>query len=92
VASGFRDQSIDDKRVIVCDVGSNPLILDRELKIDVARPFRRWTATPTNSELWTYVNDVRTFAIGNSSQEKLQRLQCLWEKSPAPQKILGETA
>ena len=50
-ASRFRNGSPQEKRLIVGILGSNPRLRDRELKIDAAKPFRRWSKTTTIGDL-----------------------------------------
>jgi site-specific DNA recombinase len=78
-ASRFRTGTPDEKRLILQIVGSNPKLQDRELKIDVAKPFRRWSETSTSSDLRAFVHDVRTFATDPDSEERLKNLRLLME-------------
>ena len=74
-ASRFRVGSPSEKRMILGILGSNPRLQDRELKIDAAKPFRRWSATATSVELRAFLHDVRTFSALPESREKLERLR-----------------
>ncbi|MGH9363621.1 MAG: recombinase family protein, partial [Thermoanaerobaculia bacterium] len=47
-ASRFQDGTPEEKRVIVEILGSNPRLRDRELRIDTAKPFRRWSSSSTS--------------------------------------------
>jgi len=49
-------------------VGSNFVLIDKKLNIDARKPFRRWSGTPTNSELCAWLEDIRTF-VTEQSQE-----------------------
>jgi hypothetical protein len=56
----FRDGDDETKRLILEITGSNPLLKDRELKIDARFPFRKWSRKRPFTELCTVVNDIRT--------------------------------
>jgi len=61
--------------LIVGILGSNPRLRDRELKIDAAKPFRRWSKTTTIGDLRAFVHDVRTFAVDETSEKKLENVR-----------------
>ncbi|MEK7630488.1 MAG: recombinase family protein [Patescibacteria group bacterium] len=42
------------KRLVLETVGSNPTLRDRKLLLEAKKPFRRWSKTPSNSELWCH--------------------------------------
>lgn len=73
----FRAGTPEQKRLILQIVGSNPRLRDRELKIDAAKPFRRWSTAPTSGELRAFLREVRTFCADPSSREKLEKLRLL---------------
>jgi hypothetical protein len=81
-ASRFREGTPEGKRVIVEILGSNPRLRDRELKIDAAKPFRRWSQTPTNTDLRAFLHEVRTFAALAESGEMVERLRRVLEGGP----------
>lgn len=59
-------------RLIVATAGSNPMVKDRILSIEARKPLRTWGDAPTVPELWTQVDDVRTFLQTNDPE--FQRL------------------
>ncbi len=73
-ASRFRAGTPDEKRVIVEILGSNPRLQDRELRIDAAKPFRRWSTSPTSGDLRAFVHDVRTFVADPNVKKKLGKI------------------
>jgi len=66
-------------------LGSNPRLRDRELKIDAAKPFRRWSKTTTIGDLRAFVHDVRTFVTDEGSERKLENIRELMEADHARQ-------
>ena len=56
----FREGDDEVRRLILEITGSNPLLKDRELKIDARFPFRKWSRKRPFSQLCTVVNDIRT--------------------------------
>jgi DNA invertase Pin-like site-specific DNA recombinase len=74
-ASRFQAGSQQEKRFIVQILGSNPRLQDRELKIDVAKPFRRWSETTTISDLRAFLQEVRTFLDDPESEKKLSDIR-----------------
>ncbi len=78
-ASRFTAGTPDQKRLILQILGSNPRLRDRELKIDAAKPFRRWSTAPTSGELRAFLHDVRTFLTDAESGEKLGKIRQLME-------------
>ncbi len=85
-ASRFRAGAPHEKRIILGILGSNPRLRDRELKIDVAKPFRRWSETPTSIDLRAFVHDVRTFLAGRESRKILENVRQFMEMDQAKQK------
>jgi hypothetical protein len=63
--------------LIVGILGSNPRLRDRELKIDAAKPFRRWSKTTTIGDLRAFVHDVRTFVTDPESEKKIENMHLL---------------
>ncbi len=61
--SRFERAEPREKRLIVETVGSNPRLRDRTVLLEANKPFRRWSKQPSNSEMWRYVEDVRTLAL-----------------------------
>lgn len=78
-ASRFRTGTPHEKRFILQILGSNPRLRDRELKIDVAKPFRHWSKTPDSSDLRAFLHEVRTFLTEPESQEKLENVRQVME-------------
>jgi site-specific DNA recombinase len=76
-ASRFRSGTPEEKRLIFQILGSNPRLLDRELKIDAAKPFRRWSSSATSVDLRAFVHEVRTFVADPYSGKKLEKLRSL---------------
>lgn len=58
--SRFREGKPAVQRLILQAVGSNPVLRDRIVSIGATKPFRRWSPTPSVSEMWRFVRDVRT--------------------------------
>jgi site-specific DNA recombinase len=86
LVSSFKNGDIQKKRLIVNAVGSNFVLKDRELNIDVRKPFRRWSNSSTFSEMRAFVRDIRTFFGSHTAEatdmiEKLDKL--LAESSPS---------
>lgn len=50
----------EEKRLILQIAGSNPVLRNRNLSIDVRKPLRQWHTPFRISDLWAVVNDVRT--------------------------------
>ncbi len=72
-ASWFREGDLQTKRLILTIVGSNLMLKDRQLNIDVKKPFRRWSGTGDFSDLRAFVKDVRTL-IRSQDAEMLQSI------------------
>ena len=68
------------KREIVEIVGSNPVLLNREAKLDAAIPFRREAGTSDISFLRGLVHDVRTFWDDPEVRQRMTRVRVLVEK------------
>jgi len=62
LASRFKMPDLQQKRLILGIVGSNPTLKDENLSIDARKPFRRWSETSTYSDMRAFMRDVRTFA------------------------------
>lgn len=52
---------VNEKRLIVATVGSNPTLMSKKLSIDTRNPFTLLTKPRKNSDWWTTVIDVITF-------------------------------
>ncbi len=78
-ASRFKRGGPDEKRLILQILGSNPRLRDRELKIDAAKPFRRWSTAPTSGDMRAFLHEVRTFVADTESEEKLGMIRQLME-------------
>lgn len=83
-ASRFEEGTPEEKRLILQIIGSNPLLLDRELKIDAAKPFRRWSRESTIVDLRTFVQEVRTFVTNPESAEQMEKMRSLMKTSSRP--------
>lgn len=62
-AKWFREGDNQTKRTILEIVGSNPVLIDKQLRIDAAKPFRGWSHIETIPTLRSVVEDVRTLAV-----------------------------
>ncbi|MBI3818868.1 MAG: recombinase family protein [Planctomycetes bacterium] len=79
LVSRFQSRNCVKQRLIVQIIGSNALLKDKKLSIDARRPFRRWSNTPSNSELSGYVSGIRTFLTDPGSISVMQSIQHLAE-------------
>lgn len=70
----FRKSAPEEKRFILQILGSNPRLQDRELKIDVAKPFRRWSDSSDSTDLRAFLQEVRTFSAESASKKYLEAL------------------
>ena len=68
LVSRFRSGTISQKRLILTIVGSNFLLKDEILNIDVQKPFRRWSQTSSFFEMRAFVRDVRTFVSSQTPE------------------------
>jgi hypothetical protein len=57
---------VDEKRLILATVGSNPILKSKKLSIDTRYPFSILDKPRESSDWWAIVNDVRTFFLTNS--------------------------
>jgi DNA invertase Pin-like site-specific DNA recombinase len=57
--SRFTAGTNEQKRLILAVAGSNFVLKDRKLNIDVKKPFRRWAKTASHSHLRAFLDDVR---------------------------------
>ena len=75
--SRFAKGHLQRKRMILQTVGSNLVLKDKKLNIDVRKPFRRWTDSGNISDLRAFVEDVRTHCAEDSveCQEMLSNIQ-----------------
>ena len=81
----FETGSPGEKRYVIQMLGSNLRLQDREVRIDVAKPFRRWPQEPTVTEMRAALHEVRTFVADPESREKLGNIRQLMEgRSPKP--------
>lgn len=80
-ASRFQAGSPQEKKFILQTLGSNPRLKDRELNIDAAKPFRRWSKTPTSSDLRAFLQEVRTFVADPISLKKVEEIRTLLEEN-----------
>lgn len=92
-ASRFENGSPQEKRFILQILGSNPRLRDRELKIDAAKPFRRWSKSIGHwrpAGLSPRSSEVRTFLAEPGSTEKLGNTRQLMERSQAGREMKEE--
>lgn len=76
-ASRFETGTPEIKRFILQILGSNPRLQDQELKIDAAKPFRRWSNLSDSGDLRAFLQEVRTFVADPETEEKLEKLRLL---------------
>jgi len=53
--------SVDEKRLILATVGSNPTLIGKNLSIDARKPFLTLQKQSGIRDWWRVVRDVRTF-------------------------------
>jgi site-specific DNA recombinase len=87
LVSQFTSSDFDKKRLIVNIVGSNLVLSEQKLNIDARKPFRRWSKSPTSSDLRAFVKDVRTFLSGDTQEirEMIASIKTLLEGSSDPE-------
>ena len=68
--SCFKSGDLHQRRFILNTVGSNLVLKDQKLSIDVRKPFRRWSTSSTYSEMRAYLEDIRTF-LADHTQEAI---------------------
>lgn len=68
--SRFQTGNLQRRRMILNTVGSNLVLRDKQLNIDVRKPFRRWANSTNISDLRAFVRDVRTFCVGGSMEAR----------------------
>lgn len=75
--SRFQTGNLQRRRMILNTVGSNLVLRDKKLNIDVRKPFRRWTDSGNISDLRAFVKDVRTHCDedGAEGQEMLRTIR-----------------
>jgi DNA invertase Pin-like site-specific DNA recombinase len=78
-ASRFRYGAPEEKRFILQILGSNPRLMNRELKIDAAKPFRRWSDSSDSFDLRAFLQEVRTFVEKPESEEALGNISQIME-------------
>jgi site-specific DNA recombinase len=81
-ASRFETGTPEEKRFILQILGSNPRLQDRELKIDAAKPFRRWSKSSDSGDLRAFLQEVRTFVGNPESQQTRENIELLLRESP----------
>jgi site-specific DNA recombinase len=77
----FERGDADKRRLLLKTVGSNPCLMDGNLSVSAAKPFRTWRSPTDFLELCSEVEDVRTFFLKNASVSLL----------PAMRELLGKT-
>ena len=60
--------NLQRKRIILSTVGSNLVLKNKELSIDVRKPFRRWADSTDISDLRAFVRDIRTFVAEDNAE------------------------
>jgi len=69
-ASWFRAGDAETRRLILQTAGSNPVLKDKRLSIDAAKPFRRWANDAGHSTLRGNVKEVRTLWFEDRARMK----------------------
>ncbi len=78
----FQSGTPQEKRFIVQILGSNPRLQDRELKIEAAKPFRRWSKESSITDLRAWLHEVRTFLAKSESSEKIEDIRKIFSDGP----------
>ena len=75
--SRFVAGNLQRRRMILATVGSNLVLKNKKLNIDVRKPFRRWEESEGISDLRAFVRDIRTFCAEDSleCQELLRNIR-----------------
>jgi site-specific DNA recombinase len=68
LVSCFTSGDLHQRRFILNTVGSNLVLKDQKLSIDVRKPFRRWSTSSTYSEMRAYLEDIRTFVTAQNQE------------------------
>jgi hypothetical protein len=77
----FDSGEIEEKRLILKTIGSNPVLTDQELSIEALKPFRVWTGNEGIPEVRRFVQDVReVFSDGSSRGDELRGMFRLLDK------------
>jgi hypothetical protein len=73
----FMKGNLQRKRIILATVGSNLVLENKKLSIDVRKPFRRWADSTDISDLRAFVRDVRTHCDEDSAecQQMMQNIR-----------------
>jgi len=81
----FMKGNLQRKRIILATVGSNLVLENKKLNIDVRKPFRRWGDSTEISDLRAFVRDVRTHFAENSveCQEMLSNIREIMNNAPS---------
>ena len=64
----FMKGNLQRKRIILTTVGSNLVLENKKLSIDVRKPFRRWADSSNISDLRAFVRDIRTFSVEDNAE------------------------
>ena len=75
-AEQFRCGNPEAKRLIFQITGSNPILEDKRLLIEPAKPFRRWPRTPTCTTMRGFVHVTRTL-IHSTDDADLRRVEMI---------------
>ena len=78
--SRFTRGDLETKRLILEIVGSNPILRDKILRVEPAKPFQRKIKTREYSELLGFINDVRTLTDDETGRGLLAKIKHLREK------------
>ena len=80
----FMKGNLQRKRIILATVGSNLVLENKNLSIDVRKPFRRWADSTDISDSRAYVRDIRTHCNEGSGecQEMLSNIREIMDNAP----------
>jgi hypothetical protein len=83
--SRFQTGKLQRRRMILTTVGSNLVLKDKTLSIDVRKPFRRWTDSTDISDLRAFVRDVRTLVAEDGAEIRalIQNIREIMSESTA---------
>jgi hypothetical protein len=64
----YMEGNLQRKRIILSTVGSNLVLENKKLSIDVRKPFRQWADSTDISDLRAFVRDIRTFSADDNAE------------------------
>jgi len=76
-AKWFRSGDNDTKRAILEIVGSNPVLIDKKLRIDASKLFRGWQNVESIPALRRVCNEVRTLTVDPQAGHTLRRIHAV---------------